>query len=1328
MFDWFEKMVRDVIWKALNDAFHDLTGLGEQAIREKLQSLTAGDTLSASSPLIRVTAVDNAADTVRLLIRGAFPFDGITPFMRLEVAISRSEIDLSLGEPPIRIKSWDTVLGDLRVEKKNAFDGELGFGYDNGAWMGQGGLKLLPIKAGAAIYGGISDRGMVLGLDAEAPPGSAIPLGPTGLGLRGIGGDFAYNFVPRLEKNGIAIANPAAKDYVTWARDHNIDRWKAGPIDKTAVGVGIRAVICTIADMGFVFELNPIGFSFFVPGGAIVLGGKGVLLRRKGFGVEGYFVVDVASASLALGAGVNVEIKAPPEELGVAGFATLLKGFAQLDAFFSFSDPTAWFFDVGTEEKPCKLEVLTDVPVISILFSEKAEAFLRINHHRVAFGAKVEIGGQYKIGKVIVLVARLATGLTAYVGWDPLLVRAKLSVLGELGIKVWKFGFLLTGEAAPMVYLPSPTLFSFDLKFTLDLPWPIPDIEGKKTFGDNIATPPKILSPLLAGEATADGAVTTQAQKVNAIHVVSDRQWDLDAAKPWPDLELVVPFKSRVTDHTGAVFGSPISPTNEGGYDVEHDLNKLELLELDHMTVVPNVKGIWADGPGGGTTSLHLLGTDPLSWLTPHTDTASWASSTAPRVIQVFFGVGGNETFAADRGFADFHVKPTAAPALLDGSFQPALPTRVLRGNHLLLRCIDAAGKPIPVDQIVLFVISTNERLHGEPILPVPGATVGMAPVGSLYGSLTIVAIVIGFGAPSTNVEISTVSGKDLLIYSVRYREARQTAGGASQKTTLVPGRYRLTVEGKSTAIHPEFSSHPELYPSAPAIDWHVQQEFEVTYPDSARPYIYYSTFGDTRLFSKTQHPWTSWTADTWNPTLYGIGFPIYRHYHVAIRFLVSYIGAIFSAAPLELRLAYEQGGEITESPAPIATPDGGSSMLPESQDWITAHGGTVPPDSEIVLSSLPPKAGMATLQVLFSHPVAGEIAIDQWTGYVSSFNAFRDHLAWSGTCLTVRYDAAGRHVDPPCATISQSGLPWDLGAYAGKFGIDPLPKPAPRQIKTTLDHLLVESEVGVFALYPTELTAPPISWHLPSELKVNLGALDGEAGLRFMRFAAATGARFSASGDPLAGLQEPVSATTIEAIVDPSGQPYALWLRSPEPIDWRRVKVTMSVSHVEPDTGCPTGYAHRYSLDLQVGVLPSPDGSSAFLTGSLAGEPTRLPRGEYAIELRFDAAIAGLPSLRPSVLVGPGSEIVRYRFIQPYGATWPLPSGKSGIRHDLVDMVVRLAKLDPKIWEEAVLRDLPAEEVEARLRSLTPASNETIAQPMLPFAIETAGTTKGEE
>ena len=106
-----------------------------------------------------------------------------------------------------------------------------------------------------------------------------------------------------------------------------------------------------------------------------------MLLRRKGFGVESYFVVDFASASLAFGAGVNIEIKSPPEELFPEAI-TMLKGSGQLDVFFSFSNPTAWFFDVGREDAPVLLESCAHrhVPVISMLFSEKAEAYLRINH------------------------------------------------------------------------------------------------------------------------------------------------------------------------------------------------------------------------------------------------------------------------------------------------------------------------------------------------------------------------------------------------------------------------------------------------------------------------------------------------------------------------------------------------------------------------------------------------------------------------------------------------------------------------------------------------------------------------------------------------------------------------------------------------------------------------------------------------------------------------------------------------------------------------------------------------------------------------------------
>src|SRR5262249_30851617 len=88
----------------------------------------------------------------------------------------------------------------------------------------------------------------------------------------------------------------------------------------------------------------------------------------------------------------------------------------------------------------------------------------------------------------------------------------------------------------------------------------------------------------------------------------------------------------------------------------------------------------------------------------------------------------------------------------------------------------------------------------------------------------------------------------------------------------------------------------------------------------------------------------------------------------------------------------------------------------------------------------------------------------------------------------------------------------------------------------------------------------------------------------------------------------------------------------------------------VAPENGCPKSYAHRQPLELAVTVLPSPDGSSAFLVGSFAGVAVRLPRGEFTLTLQFDPNKAGLPPLRPSVLVGPGSELVMLRFLQPLG------------------------------------------------------------------------------
>lgn len=1141
---------------------------------------------------------------------------------------------------------------------------------------------------------------MVLGLDAEVPKGTALPLGPTGLGLRGIGGDFAYNFVARLEKNGNPIPQPSAKDYVAWARDSAtaLDRWKPGPIDKTAVGVGIRAVICTMADMGFVFELDPIGFSFLTPGGAIILGGKGKLLQREGLGVEGYFVIDIASASLALGAVINVDIKAPGEIIGPSTMVvTLLKGFGQLDMFFSFSDPTAWFIDIGTETKPCRLEVLTDVPIINIIFSEKAEAYFRINNHRIAFGAKLGIGGEFKIGKIITLIARLSAQFAGYVGWDPLLIKAMLNVIGELGIKVWKFSFLLTGEASPTVYLPSPTLFSFTLKIKLDLPWPIPDLKTDKTFGDTLATPPAIVSPLLAGHAVSDGANTIQAQKVTAIHALTETEWDLATEKPWPDVILVIPFKNRVTDDTGLINEPIISPTTQGGYTVTHELQKLELLDLVTNMVVPGINAVWADGPSE-TTMLHLLATDPMNWLTPHTDLSSWIVDRAARVLEVKFGIGAPQTFSDARRFDDLEIEPLSEPAELDIRYMPVMWSRVLRSRKFALRAIDGAAASIPIDQLVVFHIGPGEvtRTSEMPVCEPAATTSGTVKVQALSGGLNLYATAFSFNQAVPELVIRSQNDGELQIYALRYREARQWSEGASQKTLLVPGRYRLTVQGKSTAIHPEFSNHPDIYPSAPPIDWEVIQEFQVTYPETVRPFICSATFGDNKLFSKNQYPWTTWTRADWDPTQFGVGFPLYRKYHLSVRFLVPYISALFADQPVHIKLVFEADNAAVEADlVPVPASDGKSSKLPESQNWIVAHGGTVWPDAEVVLPQLLSQTGSANLQLSFNGNPGGQpqwVGVDQWTGYVSRFDDFRTHLKLAAHCVTVRYDAAGRHVEAACPPITGiwKQIHWaDQFAVTEHLGTRSL-RSQPLAVATSPAAVVGDLHFPDLLLpYPQEFSSPPGSWQLPPPLVSLLGM---PSGTRFAQFAVATGVRFGNEADPIAGIGNTSEETTVEVITGAGGKIVALWLRTPEPVDWRRVTVTLTIAHATPASGCPTGHARRRTLKLDVGVLPSPDGSSAFLTGSLAQVPTCLPRGDYTLTLSFDPKRDGLPALRPSAAVGDGPEIARLKFLQPFGQNWPLPDSSGLHFPHIPELSLIDLGFDPTIWERAVRERWPFE------------------------------------
>lgn len=760
--------------------------------------------------------------------------------------------------------------------------------------------------------------------------------------------------------------------------------------------------------------------------------------------------------------------------------------------------------------------------------------------------------------------------------------------------------------------------------------------------------------------------------KLGAIHPLTGRQWELGKEDTWPDLEIVLPFNRRVTDNTATIIGPAVSAESVGGYDTLHSLNKVEVYDLIHNRVVPNVKGVWAAGPAGDTSRIHLLGDNPFSWLVPHGDTISTAFEDPGRVVEQSFGQGEAEVFTDERRFGEVLVKPAASADLIT-LFHPPLPTRVMKSSNFVLRFRTLYGAPIYIDQLALVILGRDVGGGQGPSFTIAeGGSVTQTFVGPVLGDVSLIYASVALSSPVDHVGVDSPKGVPLLVYRIRYREARKRVVVWGEKAILVPGRYRITVEGESKG-----TSSVGLPPTK-TVKWRVIKEFGVKYPETLRPYIIYSTVGDDRIFFTEPLPPPP-SILSWNPTLQGVGFPAYRKYLPVVRFLVPYMSTIFPT--IKMKVAYEKGSPpsvLTDDVAPIPNPDGDSSLPQKSKDWVVAAGGSVAPDQEIIFTKALPQEGMAKVVLSFALPTGEEAKLDEWSCYFSKFDSFSQHVAWGGKCLQVYYDSAGRHVVPSCpiispfviVTLKRTGNRMEALPEAATYRLEP----AFEASKVLL--LGAAASEGVQP-YPDELTSVPLDWRLPSSLLEGLAALDQQTGVRFARFAQDTGVRFNeGGGDKLDGIQDTVETCTVEAVVDSQKRPYALWLRTAEPVDWRRISGTLKINHVEQTGVCPTAYAHRLPMDLTIDILPSPDATSAFLVGSFAGTTTLLPRGEYELTLFFDPYRAGLPKLRPGLGVGSVPEQAKMKFIQPFGLDWSLPSTGVVIPAGLLERVIEVLHL----------------------------------------------------
>jgi len=166
--------------------------------------------------------------------------------------------------------------------------------------------------------------------------------------------------------------------------------------------------------------------------------------------------------------------------------------------------------------------------------------------------------------------------------------------------------------------------------------------------------------------------------------------------------------------------------------------------------------------------------------------------------------------------------------------------------------------------------------------------------------------------------------------------------------------------------------------------------------------------------------------------------------------------------------------------------------------------------------------------------------------------------------------------------------------------------------------------------------------WALPSWVRREPNIGNSDVGLFFFRLFEWAGI-FEAN--PLAAdervFARPASAD-LNLVMDSTRTPAALLLRTAEPCDWRRVDITV-LHRMKPE------FERRFETRL----VPAPDGCACVIL-LLADEiPVRVPRGEYALRLRYKYRLDDLASLVNSVDSNATLDECQIALTQPMGGVW---------------------------------------------------------------------------
>ena len=450
------------------------------------------------------------------------------------------------------------------------------------------------ISGGAAMQYAPRHPAFLLNVGIDLP--TPLPLAATGLGFYAFGGLLGFRYIATKEAIPALAPDATWYDYFTYPRRGvNVDKF-ATPEDPDVKGfsIGAGTVLATMGDDGRTFSTRVMAI-LSLPSVFILDGRADVLSKRLGIldtSEPPFFAgLAIGDSSVEFWFGADYEL---PKNKG-----WLIDLYAEVQAGFFFNNPSAWYINFGTRDRPIQVTLFKGIVNL------KAQGFLMLSASGIEAGGRVDF--QLKknfFGIKVELSAYVEVG--GFISFHRPQMGGYLSLGGRIKISVWKIvGFSVSIDTILSVEVFRPFLIFAEVKvrvciriivkicksFRVKLKW-----ERDKQVD---RTP---IPPLPVGD--SEYLVARKDDNVKGIHMLTEEVFDLDhfSSEPSPgSIQCIVPLDTyidiqfvkglipnAVSDRIGGATAAPRNYTDlipperrvRGGHELRQVAHKYSIEDI----------------------------------------------------------------------------------------------------------------------------------------------------------------------------------------------------------------------------------------------------------------------------------------------------------------------------------------------------------------------------------------------------------------------------------------------------------------------------------------------------------------------------------------------------------------------------------------------------------------------------------------------------------------------------------------------------------------------------------------------------------------------------